>query len=456
MDRKLKLIKVIGIVLMILIVIVAIILIIFYKKAEVGTSGENLEVTTFETKDTYVSIENIDKLKNKNKYYTVKMLVERYFNYIKDSSDEELNEELRMLNTTALISVLDEKYKEEFDINNDNVLENYNDINQDEVMEIDDIYFVEENASSNIFLVYGTMLIQQKEFKLMVRTDSLKMLFSIYPEEYMEKYDYSYENNKEDFENLFVDALEVNEYNKFEYNTVSSERMAVIYFNDFKDKLLGNVEKAYESLDEEYREKRFGSLENFKKYVDDNRSDLSKLEISSYLSENKNGDTIYVCKDQFDGVYIFNEIAVEEYTVELDDYTLDYDDDEFLEEYDKSSDKYKVANNINRWVKMINSRDYEAAYSVLDETFRETEFGSLEKFEEYMRRAFSEHYEVEYEEFTEETNKIYTQKIILNEVSSQDDDQEKDKIEKTIIMKLENDTDFVMSFNITKADVVDN
>ena len=211
-------------------------------------------------------------------------------------------------------------------------------------------------------------------------------------------------------------------------------------------------------MSKEYREKRFVNLENFKKYVENNKEEIKNIDITQYLVNGLEDYTEYVGKDQYGNLYIFKEKAVMDYTIELDDYTLDYEDKEFLEEYNSSTDQYKVANNINKIVKMINNRDYLSIYNVLDETFRETEFGSIEKFEEYMRRAFPEHYEVNYEKFDKEDEGIYSQNIILTEIMIKDEDDEYqegdegDIVQKTILMKIGDNTDFTISFNITKAD----
>ena len=43
--------------------------------------------------------------------------------------------------------------------------------------------------------------------------------------------------------------------------------MVIKYLNDFKNSMINNVEYSYNLLNKKYREKRFGSLDNYVKYI---------------------------------------------------------------------------------------------------------------------------------------------------------------------------------------------
>ena len=288
------------------------------------------------------------------------------------------------------------------------------------------------------------------ELNLIVNIDYNNNTFSIEPTE--TQYD--------DIEIIpNIASIEKNDNNKYSTGKVSMENTAKDYVNNYKKIVLAKPEVIYNHMSEEYREKRFENLENFQKYVENNREEIRNIDLTQYLFNSLENCGEYVGKDQYGNLYIFKEKEVMDYTIELDDYTLDYDDEEFVKEYNSSTDQYKVANNINKIVKMINNRDYLSIYNVLDENFRETEFGSIETFEDYMREAFPKHYEVNYEDFDKEDDEIYSQSVILTEIMIRDEDyeytqgDEGDRVEKTILMKLEDNTNFAMSFNITKADL---
>ena len=129
------------------------------------------------------------------------------------------------------------------------------------------------------------------------------------------------------------------------------------------------------------------------------------------------------------------------YKVRLDTYTIMPDN--FKETYDSSNEQYKVAMNIDKWIDMLNNRDYHSAYQYLDETFRNNNFGSEEAFEQYMREHFPLHYQLKIGQFTE-TNNTYTQYIVLTDITGETNEE----IDNTIIMQLKDDYDFVMSFSV--------
>ena len=92
---------------------------------------------------------------------------------------------------------------------------------------------------------------------------------------------------------------------------------------------------------------------------------------------------------------------------------------------------------------MLNNRDYRTAYDFLDETYRNNKFGSAENFEKQMRELFPSKYKVEYDNFSSE-GAIYLQPITFKEI----DNENSENINMTIIMKLLEETEFVMSYNI--------
>ena len=347
-----------------------------------------------------------------------------------------------------IIEVLSNEFVENNNITLDNI-NNYVDIVGQELyfapIKIKNVTNELQSQNINIkrYVANGIMLTTDyehaKEITLIVNINYDNKVFSLEPVK-NEQYD--------EIKSLqIMDSLEKNDNNVFTYGRGGTENIVRDYINNYKKISLTKPEVIYNFMSEEYREKRFKTLDNFKKYVENNKEEIKNIDFSQYLARGEDGIIEYVGKDQYGNLYIFRENAILDYTIELDDYTLDYKDEDYLEEYNSSTEQYKVANNINKWVKMINNRDYQSAYEVLDKTFRENEFGDIETFESYMREAFPYHYNLEFDEFAEE-GKVYTQKIILTNVEAEGED----RIEKTIIMSLKDDVEFVMSFNITRGD----
>jgi len=116
----------------------------------------------------------------------------------------------------------------------------------------------------------------------------------------------------------FLKNYEVNEYIA---SYVSDEDMAKIYLNDYIHNMFYDVEKAYNLLDEEYKTKKFGSLDNFKSYVDG--LEYSTYVLSRYYKKDTDGYIIFGVYDKNGNFFAFKTKGVLQYTVFLDDYTVE-------------------------------------------------------------------------------------------------------------------------------------
>lgn len=238
------------------------------------------------------------------------------------------------------------------------------------------------------------------------------------------------------------EAIEQNKNNVYSYEIMQDNEIAQKYFTFYKKLMLKDSETAYNYLDEEYRNKRFGSIEEFKSYVDKNREEIENYLAKEYEANKLEEGTEYeyICKDQYQHFYTYHITAAMQFTVKLDNYTME--SEEVKQTYESAKEQRKVQINVDKWILMLNNKDYKAAYEVLDETFREQYFGTVEEFEEYMRVKFPEYYGLTFSDLSEETG-VYIQKILLIDIRAKKDMV----IPETIIMKLTDDG-FKMSFRI--------
>lgn len=241
--------------------------------------------------------------------------------------------------------------------------------------------------------------------------------------------------------NQLETKIEVNKNNTFSTYYATNEDNVKDYINLYKRLALGNPEEMYELLDEDYKTAKFGSLSNFKKYIEENREQVIGIRAEKYQVTKNNDYTQYVCIDQNGKYYIFRETSVMNYAVILDTYTIDLP--EFTEKYEKSSDKEKVLMNIQRFFDAINDGDYKYAYSKLDETFKANNFKTQSNFENYVKSNF----------FTQ--NKLSAGKekkqgdIYLYDVTISDSSEASTNSTTTsFVMQLKEGTDFVMSFGV--------
>lgn len=233
-------------------------------------------------------------------------------------------------------------------------------------------------------------------------------------------------------------AIESNGYNEYKYQNISDDKKVVYIFNDFKERQLYNINDAYNFLDKEYKELRFGTLENFEKYLNERINEIRNAYVYSYSIEKNDNCNIYTIIDQFDNYYIFNETAVLQYSVILDTYTVDLP--EFIEKYNSATEQQKVALNIEKFMQSINNKDYKYAYNCLADSFKNNYFKTQAEFESYVKENFYESNTVEYEKFDIQGD-VYTYSVILT------DKETGAQKNKTFIMQLKEGTEFVLSFD---------
>ena len=125
----------------------------------------------------------------------------------------------------------------------------------------------------------------------------------------------------------YDDSLEYEEYLKnYEVNEyiatyVTDEDMARRYLNDYVHNMYFNIEYAYSLLDEEYRNKKFGSLDNYRNYI--YSLNYSTYQMEKYYKTSKNGYIIFGVYDKNGNLFIFKTKGVMQYTVYLDEDTVE-------------------------------------------------------------------------------------------------------------------------------------
>ena len=232
------------------------------------------------------------------------------------------------------------------------------------------------------------------------------------------------------------------EYNSIEYIHVTDKQMAEKYFTSYIQLMINNSEQAYTLLEKEYQTERFSTYEMYNKYIQNNISYLKQAKLENISIKDYDSYKKYTCKDQYGKVYVFKETSVMEYTVQLDDYTLE--NDAFNEKYEEANSRDKGLLNVDKFFKMINMQDYTSAYSVLNENFKQNYFKTQTDFENYMKNEVFRYNKVDYKEYSNKITNIYTYKVVLTDLTEENTNE----VEFNIVMKLLEETDFVMSFAV--------
>lgn len=257
-------------------------------------------------------------------------------------------------------------------------------------------------------------------------------------------------------------TIEAKKYNKLKSASYLAEQDIITeYFKDYIQKALYYPQEAYEKLNKEYREKRFGSIEKFGIYLQEKREELESLDIYSiklqkdfatteeYANYMKNrttkklakyqtkiydNHTEYTCIDDYGNYYIFRITGAMQYEIMLDEYTIDFSD--FIAKYNSATNQEKAVLNVNKFLRAVQDKNYTYAYSKLSEDYKQNYFKTEELFKAYVQANW-----LKYEDITnvdvEEENGVYKCKVNLKNGQT-----------KQFIMKLNAGTDFVMSFTI--------
>lgn len=431
-----KKIKILIIIFIIIIVIISIILLNQEKKTEI------VRDVPLEEKIPLQREENIGS------YMLVDELADNFFMYISQKSD-------RLNNNEAAYSILDEEYIKENSISLDNIFDFFSEYSNLSSYSTKEMYNKKITSSEDIantfYYVRGILRIDGniKNIYYLLKMDSLNQTYSM---EFLEENEFN--EIIKDINNVEETKFEIenNGYNETYVKTATDYDICLKHMEDYKEALVNNPREAYERLDEDYREKRFGSFENYEKYREEKQETFEKENFVEYLVNDYDTYKQYVCKDIYGNLYIFEESYPMEYTLKLDTYTIMTD--KFKQEYDNGNDQTKVQMNIDRFILMVNNQDYDAAYNKLDNDFKNNYFESKEKFIEYVKNNMYRYNDIAFESFDKSGN-VFSCSVRLTDLTKGFyEDETKGTggsgyiLRINFVMMLKDNYDFIISFEV--------
>lgn len=367
--------------------------------------------------NTYLQIINT----NNSSYYGYNQNNE----YIKLISDDDINK--------MIYDLLSTDYIEKNIITINNIRNKVTTIDEQEAFIPLDMK-VKYGDKSNKYLVHGILINDNNQYKdeiyVFVNIDSTNVTYSIEPI-YKNKQNIIIENQDQ--------LIESNGQNQYTNVNVNDETIIKDYLNKYKKLALIKPEIMYEYLDETYREKKFGSVDKFKEYINDNKDLIATRRMKKYQVNKYDNYTECICIDQDDNYYIFNQELIGKFKLILDTYTIDLP--EFTTKYTASTSENKVAMNIEKVRQALNNKDYKYIYDKLYDVFKQNNFSSQDSLEQYLKANLFENNTFTYQN-VEEKNGSYVSTINVT------DETGTNTKKLTVIMKLQEGTDFVMSFSI--------
>ena len=100
--------------------------------------------------------------------------------------------------------------------------------------------------------------------------------------------------------------------------------------------------------------------------------------------------------------------------------------------------------NIDKFFQMINRQDYKTSYECLAQSYKNNYFKTEESFENYVKNNFFTYNKVSYEDVEQKGDKLYVFTIKLTDLTGEN----KETKEVTIVMQLNEDLNFEMSFSM--------
>ena len=438
----------------IIVSVVVICLIILILNLTKNDNNNLSKDNTIEYKEEYASTigKTFRKIDDFSMYYTAKNIIKNYITYFEninsdvtvevgklEMTEKEIRDYQIQEGIKAIDCLFDKEYKEGKNIDRNEIIsfvaqyKNNNSTNSYKV-EFDEIYIAEITDDMKVLLVYSK--VNNKDFNCMIKIDLTNKRYSIFYEDFMNKEKYTKE--RVDEIKLTDSNIEQNDYNTFIYSSFNNQNIAIQYFSDLKEKMKNDRKILYNILDKEYKKKRFDNYEKFKNYLKNLNERIDRLDISKY----KFLDNRIKIIDNYNNIYTFIIGDFMKYSIVMDDYTIE--DNDFIETYNSLSDGNKVNANIEKFFKMINLKDYESAYNLLDNDFKKKNYPSLEAFKKYVEKNLFNYSKVTNISDSDKSGNYYI--TVLDLENGESENIQKKQI--TIIMQLLEGTNFVMSFSM--------
>ena len=216
------------------------------------------------------------------------------------------------MNEAAVYSLLSSRYIAQNNITTDNVFNTLKPFNEKQsfypldITKEMEVNFVTSYKIQGI--VQNATYAEKTQVYFVINLDSTNNTFSVEPlaERTYNQYSVAMEN---------VTAIETNEYNGYIEETIDERTIANEYLDMYKFFAFANPKYIYDKMPETYRVQRFGTLENYAKYIQSSKEELMGARVERY-TVNKEGQ--YIITDQYQNEYVFKSNNIFDFSVTLD------------------------------------------------------------------------------------------------------------------------------------------
>lgn len=300
---------------------------------------------------------------NSTRFYTVNNCIENYIDNIKEKK------------YSNILDLLDSTYKENNNIDESNIVKYINNVSYNDLLIVDKIYEKLGDVFQQ-YVAHGYLVNKNdntiSDIYFFIVFDTSNFTYSIIPQ-----FNVSSEQQVKLKEK--INTIETNESNKYEYYRISQQEESSKLYNFYNQLLLYVPQRAYQYLDQEYKKIRFNNnYQEFINYINNNKSKISNSVVTGYSVDNKQ----YIMTNNINNTYIFDVNHVMDFKVKLDNYTIKQKD------FNNYNEEIKVNFYTEQIINMINYKDYRNLYLLINDTFKNNNFNSIEKFKEVINENF--------------------------------------------------------------------
>ncbi len=387
-----------------------------------NTLDEN-ETNVNNTEDVGINAgESLQKITDEEIYFLVKNCMEQY--YKSNNLDNPLN--VMDYDVINSLKITKENYN------------NYNNFNFP-IFRIDEIYGQELSTDVDIYVVYHQLQVDSSNSKqnvIFVKVNTNDMDFSIYPYEYLRinKYLNLKQGDKISKISSDINKNKDNVYGDLYDDDITDEDFTKELFSRYKFDLLLDIEHLYNVLDENYKKAKFPNIEDLKKYINENKSDLVIDSLSQYNAEENEEENytkyVAICSSK---EYVFYVKNLMNYTMFLDGYLM-VDD---KETYDSMLPQLQAEYCVKRIIQSINDGNYEFVYEKLNDIQKNNYYKNIADFKDYIQKIFysKNKYEIDTDylilsasvyqfnmKITDATEEEFTHRNLVMTITLKDDD----------------------------------
>lgn len=124
--------------------------------------------------------------------------------------------------------------------------------------------------------------------------------------------------NKSDFDYQKIEVKEIYKANEIIPLYVNDEQMAKIYLRDYINNLINDMNGSYDLLDKNYRDERFGNINDYKSFIDSLKISYDS-QVKRFAVYTSSIYKFYDVYDQDNNRFIFKTNGVMQYNVYFDD-----------------------------------------------------------------------------------------------------------------------------------------